>query len=35
MDREFYRTRLLGAIKKIDGNTLIPAKSYKRIKKND
>ena len=33
MDREFYRTGLLEAIKKRNGNTLIPAKSYKRIKK--
>lgn len=32
MDREFYRTGLLEAIKKRRGNALIPAKSYKRIK---
>ena len=33
MDREFYRTELLEAIKRRIGNALIPAKSYKRIKK--
>jgi len=33
MDREFYRVGLLRAIKERKGNTLIPAKSYKRIKK--
>ncbi len=32
MDREFYRAELLDEIKGMGGNTLIPAKSYKKIK---
>ena len=33
MDREFYRAELVDEIKSMAGDTLIPAKSYKRIKK--
>ena len=33
MDREFYRTELLDEIKGMGGNVLIPAKSYKKVKK--
>jgi hypothetical protein len=33
MDREFYRAELLDEIKGMKGNVLIPAKSYKKIKK--
>ena len=33
MDREFYNAELLKEIKAINGDVLIPAKSYKRIKK--
>ena len=33
MDREFYRAELLDEIKGMKGNILIPAKSYKQIKK--
>jgi len=33
MDREFYRAALLDEIKRRGGNVLIPAKSYKTIKK--
>jgi len=33
MDREFYRAELLDEIKGMKGNALIPAKSYKQIKK--
>ncbi|MFW9881143.1 MAG: transposase [Candidatus Thorarchaeota archaeon] len=33
MDREFYRAALLDEIKRRRGNVLIPAKSYKTIKK--
>ncbi len=33
MDREFYNAELLKEIKVIKGDVLIPAKSYKRIKK--
>jgi hypothetical protein len=32
MDREFYRAELLDEIKGMGGNTLIPAKQYKKIK---
>ena len=32
MDREFYRAELLDEIKGMGGDTLIPAKQYKRIK---
>ena len=32
MDREFYRAELLDEIKGMGGNTLIPAKSYKKVK---
>ena len=32
MDREFYRTELLDAVRKRGGNVLIPAKFYKKIK---
>ncbi|MHA1671307.1 MAG: transposase [Promethearchaeota archaeon] len=32
MDREFYRSELLNEIKGMKGNTLIPAKQYKKIK---
>ena len=33
MDREFYRAELLDEIKGMGGNTLIPAKQFKKIKK--
>jgi len=33
MDREFYRTELLDEIKGMGGNVLIPAKTYKKVKK--
>lgn len=33
MDREFYRAALIDEIKRRRGNVLIPAKSYKKIKK--
>ena len=33
MDREFYRAELIEEIKGMKGNVLIPAKSYKRVKK--
>jgi hypothetical protein len=33
MDREFYRAELLDNVKKKGGDVLIPAKSYKKIKK--
>jgi len=33
MDREFYRAELLDEIKGMKGNVLIPAKSYKKIKR--
>jgi len=33
MDREFYRAELLDEIKGMKGNTIIPAKKYKKIKK--
>ena len=33
MDREFYRAELLDEIKGMGGNALIPAKSYKKIKR--
>ena len=33
MDREFYRAELLDEIKGMKGNALIPAKSYKKIKR--
>ena len=33
MDREFYRAELLDEIKGMGGNVLIPAKSYKKVKK--
>ena len=33
MDREFYRAALIDEIKRRGGNVLIPAKSYKTIKK--
>lgn len=32
MDREFYRTELLNAIKGMGGNVLIPAKAYRKVK---
>jgi hypothetical protein len=32
MDREFYRAEILDEIKGMGGNTLIPAKQYKKIK---
>jgi hypothetical protein len=32
MDREFYRTELLDEIKGMNGNVIIPAKHYKKIK---
>jgi hypothetical protein len=32
MDREFYRTELLDEIKGMGGDTLIPAKNYKKVK---
>ena len=32
MDREFYRAELLDEIKGMGGNTLIPAKQYKKVK---
>ena len=32
MDREFYRVELLDEIKSMGGDTLIPAKSYKKVK---
>ncbi|MHA1659994.1 MAG: transposase, partial [Promethearchaeota archaeon] len=32
MDREFYRVELLDEIKGMDGNVLIPAKHYKKVK---
>jgi hypothetical protein len=33
MDREFYRAELLDEIKGMGGDTLIPAKQYKKVKK--
>ena len=33
IDREFYRAELLDEIKGMKGNVLIPAKSYKKVKK--
>ncbi|GAJ22460.1 unnamed protein product, partial [marine sediment metagenome] len=33
MDREFYRAELIDEIKSMGGDSLIPAKMYKKIKK--